>query len=270
MKPVVIIPVHQAEPSVDEQISLMRCREILGRHEIKIVHPTNLEPTQWTALIPSCSTQGVPPEWMQSIRAYNKMMINPGFFSLFESYTHLLVHEPDALVVSDRLLEWCESGFDYIGAPWFEGYVNPLPGAPFIGVGNSGFSLFNLQSAYAVLESKFRWYPYKTAAKDVLRRVLRRPGPSGTIALKAFGVAGQLRGAHKISNYNCDIFWSDFAPKARPEFLIPGPEKAAFFAWEVNPSVCHKLCGEALPFGIHAWAKYDRGFIEKIVLGKAG
>lgn len=270
MKPVVVIPVHQPCPSAEEQISLERCGEILGGHEIKIIHPTNIESNQWSSLIPSCSTQGVPPEWMKSIRAYNKMMINPDFFQLFDAYTHLLVHEPDALVVSDRLLEWCQSGFDYIGAPWFEGYSkNPPPGAPLVAVGNSGFSLLNLQSARAVLESRYRWYPYHTALKDVFRHVLRRPGTAETAPLKAiFGNAGELRGAHITSYFQCDVFWSTFAPKARPEFSIPGPEKAVFFAWETSPSICYKLCGETLPFGIHAWAKYDRDFIEKAVLGK--
>lgn len=264
--PVVVIPVHQPFPTAEETFSLVRCAEVLYKHDIIIVYPTNIDPSRWVSLIPAASAIGVTPDWMQSIRAYNRMMINPTFFDIFDSYTHLLIHEPDALVVSDCLVQWCKSGFDYIGAPWFEGYANAAINAPFVGVGNSGFSLFNLDSARAVLKSSFRWYPYKVAAKDVMRRVLRRPGPSGASAIKAFWVAGQVKGAHLISNYNCDIFWSIFASKALPAFSIPSPEIAASFAWEVNPSVCHRICDGKLPFGIHAWCRYDKNFIETTIL----
>src|SRR5262249_21397293 len=36
--------------------------------------------------------------------------------------------------------------YDYIGAPWFEGWERAPIDAPIIGVGNSGFSLLRLDS----------------------------------------------------------------------------------------------------------------------------
>lgn len=263
--PVVIVPVHKLSPTEDEEFSLRRCATVLSLHPIRIVHPQGLDLSAYRRLMPLAEPISVPDFWMSSVSAYNKMILNPDFFAIFDSYSHLLIHEPDAFVVSDRLLEWCQAGFDYIGAPWFPGYDNPLKDAPLLAVGNSGFSLFNIQTARRVLSSRYRWYPYKKAVEDIFFRLLRRPGPSGMIALRALGSAGQLRGAHKISTYNCDIFWSTFAARADPSFSIPEPEKAVFFSWETQPSTCHTICGGVFPFGIHAWAKYDRLFIEETI-----
>ena len=121
---------------------MRRCGLVLSKHQICIVHPSGLNIDAYLSLIPQAKLVHVPPAWMESKRAYNRMLINSNFFRIFDAYTHLLIHEPDALVVSDCLTDWCEAGFDFIGAPLFLGYAKALPNAPLNGVLNIRSSIF--------------------------------------------------------------------------------------------------------------------------------
>ena len=38
-------------------------------------------------------------------------------YSRFEKYEYMLIYQLDAFVFSDRLMEFVEAGYDYIGAP---------------------------------------------------------------------------------------------------------------------------------------------------------
>jgi hypothetical protein len=64
---------------------------------------------------------------------------------------------------------------------------------------------------------------------------------------------------------NEDIFWGAFARLFSDSFKIPSCEEALKFSVEVNPRRCFKILGEKLPFGCHAWAKWDREFWEKFL-----
>ncbi|MBL4883751.1 MAG: hypothetical protein JKY95_04320 [Planctomycetaceae bacterium] len=65
--------------------------------------------------------------------------------------------------------------------------------------------------------------------------------------------------AHKLK-INEDRFWSEVVPVRFPWFQIPSPFEAVSFAFEVNPRKCFELNGSELPFGCHAWEKYDPDF----------
>jgi hypothetical protein len=56
-----------------------------------------------------------------------------------------------------------------------------------------------------------------------------------------------------------DLFWSFIAPRLNPAFSVAPPEIAIDFAWELNPREHYQQTGQ-LPFGCHAWARYDRAF----------
>lgn len=65
---------------------------------------------------------------------------------------------------------------------------------------------------------------------------------------------------------NEDYFWSDEAVKFYPHFHIPTVEKALGFAFEVAPRMCYEMNQLQLPFGCHAWPRYDRSFWEPFLL----
>lgn len=265
--PVVIVPVHRRYPTPDEQFSIKRCGQVLGSHSIWIVHPEGLSLTCYQELIPSARTLTVPAPWMASIRAYNQMMINPVFYSNLTGFTHVLIHEPDALVFSDKLLYWCNQPFDYIGAPWFEGFSVADAGAPIVGVGNSGFSLISLPAISRLFSGRRRWISRSEIASEFGRKLLRLPNHYPvSLLFRSLGKAGLMREAHRVVAENCDLFLARQFARSRLEgFALAGVEDALLFAWEVNPVQCYQLCNGRLPFGVHAWARYDRAFIERLL-----
>lgn len=260
IRPVVVVPVHLARPTPAEVVSLRQCGKILGQREIVIVAPRGLDLGAYRELLPKASDLRVEPHWMSSIQAYNRLMISWLIFEQLEGYSHMLLHEPDAIVFRDELDYWCAQSQDYIGAPWFEGFAHAAPDAPVLGVGNSGFSLHRLDTARRLASSRQRWYPYRQAAKDLVCGLLGH-GHRLRRGLKALGRAGQLRGAWELYEGHCDTFWSSVVPKLDPEFKIACVEDAVRFSWEVLPARCYRMTNGKLPFGIHAWAKYDLEFV---------
>jgi hypothetical protein len=131
-------------------------------------------------------------------------------------------------VFKDELLEWCEKGYDYIGAPWVR---IPPPNKKVIfnlskfllgKVGNGGFCIRNVQKFYrsAIFYRPLSWLFPK----------------------------------------NEDFFWCLMMPKLNPFFSIPSAAVALRFAFELDPSDCYKKLGDQLPFGCHAWEKYEPEF----------
>ena len=265
--PVVVVPVHRPHPTPGEVFSLLRCGQVLGSHPICIVHPDGLNLEAYLDLLPTATPHPVPSVWMSSIRAYNRMMINPAFYRKLEQFTHALIHEPDALVLSDQLLYWCRNPYDYIGAPWFEGYSQATPEAPIIGVGNSGFSLINIEAVLRAFESNHRWISRHAVVNEFKRKLLHQPSCySAKLLFSLLGPAGLLRGAHLSFNDNCDTFIASYMGGQKSfDFKIADVSAALRFSWEVNPAICAELCNQSSPFGIHAWAKYDRVFVEQLL-----
>lgn len=177
----------------------------------------------------------------------------------------MLLHEPDAIVINDDLLHWCAQDFDYIGAPWFEGYGDAQEHSQISGVGNSGFSLFRIEAAKHATLSNARWYNKEHFAMD-----LKKAAAGNWNAMKRIvvcgGTAGELRNAWKTYGKNCDIFWSKEIPKLRPQFRVGSLQDALKFSWEMFPARCMVLNKGALPFGFHAWAKYDLPFLRPYLI----
>ena len=68
-------------------------------------------------------------------------MLSSEFYRRFSKFEYILIYQLDAFVFKDQLNYWCKKGYDYIGAPWFEGFHLTKTGVNIIGVGNGGFSL---------------------------------------------------------------------------------------------------------------------------------
>jgi hypothetical protein len=63
-----------------------------------------------------------------------------------------------------------------------------------------------------------------------------------------------------------DLFWAYEARKVVRDFRIPGPREALEFSFELAPRYCFQMTCGRLPFGCHAWSKYDREFWEPFLL----
>jgi hypothetical protein len=264
VNPIIIIPVHKSEPTDFEIISFIQCNKILGHRQIKILAPLGIKLDKYLEFLPNSTELRVETVWMSSIRAYNKLMISPYIFYKLKDYSHILIHEPDAIVLNDELDYWCNQNYDYIGAPWFKDYDKAEYNSEIIGVGNFGFSLLRTNSLIKILSSRKRWYSLKRAFNNIFYGMLNFRGYNYKEGLKALGNGGKFKGAWQIYNENCDYFWSVIASKYHPNFNIAPYNRAVEFAWEVLPHRCLELSNGKLPFGIHAWAKYNLNFLKPI------
>lgn len=62
-----------------------------------------------------------------------------------------------------------------------------------------------------------------------------------------------------------DEFWGLIVPRYFKWFNVARPEEALRFSFEVLPEELLKLNNNELPFGCHAWEKYDPSFWKKFI-----
>jgi hypothetical protein len=266
LKPVVaiVIPIYRPELSTEEAYSLRHLAAHLGPYPKYLVAPESLG-----ARLEGATTLSFPDHFFAGIAGYNRLMFSPAFYRAFRAYRYILIYQLDALVLSDRLLEFCHQDWDYIGAPWFES--DPQLG--FWGSGNGGFSLRRVASFLGVLESD----SFKRASLwSLLRRSWHYPFPdlerevrTQAWLKKVNSLRHMLRYREKyIEHYrwNEDLFWAYRATWIHPQFKVAPPNASLDFAFECFPAYCYAQNAERLPFGVHAWARYERNFWEPHLL----
>ncbi|MBI3316633.1 MAG: hypothetical protein HYZ85_01335 [Candidatus Omnitrophica bacterium] len=264
----VIVPFHKGSLSRDESISLRHLNHFLGPYEKFLVIPENL----------SLDLQGFqkmvfPEKLFRSVQSYNYLLSKRDFYLTFKRYEYILIYQLDSLVFSDQLLHWCSQGYDYIGAPWLKEFKLPWTEGKDL-VGNGGFSLRKVETFLEVLDtyekSPRRFIPILGRLLQRVPHWIRR-GRNAQARRKIlsdfkkhpFGVLNWLERG------NCngeDMFWSIMVPKFSPKFKKAPPRKALSFSFEFNPRLSFQMNHKALPFGCHAWAKYDRAFWEPYLL----
>jgi hypothetical protein len=268
-RPVVVIPVYRPALSAPEKLSVERAVETLGQHAICFIGPSHLH----DHLASLCRHYGrqvqttvFDDHYFSGIKGYNSLMRARGFYAAFSAYSHILIAQTDTLVLRDDLQAWCDQDYAYIGAPWFVGGSQPRQPLEFMGVGNGGFSLRRIADFLRVLRQP-RHIPNFIKS--------RKGGADGHGSLvrrfkHAWLLAYNFEPLFPTSNE--DFFWGILVPAACPFFRVPGLDTASRFAFEVEPRYLHALNGGRLPFGCHAWERYDREFWLQVLpeLGHAG
>ncbi|MBD79632.1 MAG: hypothetical protein CL840_12000 [Crocinitomicaceae bacterium] len=233
---IVVIPIYQLEFTKSEWLSLNQCFKELGDYPIVVIHPEGL-PLNTLSDKFSYTSVSVDQKYFGSPKAYNKLMLSRFFYELFEDYNYLLICQTDVLVIKDNLQLWTKKDYDYIGAPWLDSYwqiwhniflkdgivkgFRCLFTAHFYNaIGNGGFSLRKVSSCLEAFDRE------KT---DLIKW-----------------------------NSNEDYYWGIFARKNTSNFEIPSKKEASKFSIETSPrKALYKLNKGQLPFGLHAWEKFD-------------
>jgi hypothetical protein len=259
--------VHSSVPSKDELISFNQCISVLSQHEIFIIAPTNLDISVYTNLYPSIGVKFVDKDWLISVKAYNKMKINRTFYKLFSNFEYMLTYELDSYVFQDNLFEWCTDAYDYIGAPWFAGYDEVGSLAEIIGVGNSGLSVRNVQRCLSVLEELQPLVLVADRSNNKLLKYIFRYFTFVTRSFPRLQARLYIIRAYLQHEYiHEDIFWAVFIPRYFSHFKVADVSSALRFSFDANPRKCFELSGNVLPFGCHAWKRYDCEFWAKFIL----
>jgi hypothetical protein len=267
----IVIPAPASQTlSPDEQTSLRHLRHFLGRSDTFLIAPEGR-----TIHLDGIRTIHVPSKFFGALAANNNLDYWPGLYEAFSDYKFILWYHLDCLVFSDQLEAWCAEGLDYTGPPWIR-----CPDSPWVEtdrVGNGGFALLNVQQCLRALRARHAKVP-KTHLTDLIARNSDRVRPVVQLLYRFRRLAPRSRALNALLhrweviqnpgkyNLNSDYFFSDKAAAYLPGFKVASLEQGLRFGFEVGPRTCFEMSGRRMPFGCHAWARYDRSFWEPYLL----
>ena len=229
----VLIPIYKSELDEDELFSVKTSLSNLQGHDIYWVAPEGLDLSYYNRNFGVITPYFFDPEYFKNIAGYNKLLTSTFFYETFIKYEFCLICQPDAIVLKPELNEWLEKPYDYIGAPWPNGYslkinTNQIQVSEGVTctafVGNGGLSLrrniacIELLQEFPEISATWRHLGH---AEDLFFSLL------GTISMK---------------------------------FNIPNIMIAANFSHDIDPIHVQNLINGRIPFGIHAWQKYEKEF----------
>lgn len=247
----VTIPVYKRYPDENELISLKQCITVLYKYPIVFFAPKSLDATFYENFCNGRAFVTIvrfDDEYFKDIAGYNAMMLSKQFYRAFDNYKYILIYQLDAFVFKDELEMWCKKGYDYIGAPYifvdYDAYPikvlvkfrralgfmqKIIPGSyRYKKVGNGGFSLRNIRKCLFLLNFK------------------KLQPRLWTILME-------------------DNFFSYWGNLMFPIFRLPPDIEAAKFSIELDPEKTFNLIGKQLPFGCHAYLRYEPQFWRKYI-----
>lgn len=234
-----VIVAYRPQLTPLEELSARQCLDVLGRHPVFVVAPEGLS---LPPLLAGLQDVRFPAHHFTGITAYSALMLSQDFYRPFRDFRYMLIHQLDVFVFRDELLDWCARGYDYIGAPWLD---ETWPNEPDIRQGLPFWTRSRL----------FRWLPpldhrvgnggFSLRKVDTMHRAL-----------------GWLRRTRRAwGGRNEDGFWSIALPECWwPWYRVPPVSEALAFAFETTPSLCYERNGRRLPFGCHAWERFEPEF----------
>ncbi|MAT40037.1 MAG: hypothetical protein CL946_10585 [Ectothiorhodospiraceae bacterium] len=256
----IVVPHFRSELTPEERVSLCHLEHYLSDYDIIIAVPegTKLEGVDRQHVHFSR-------EYFDSRQGYSRLLLSREFYEPFEKYSFILIHQLDCLVFSSDLQSWLDqTGYDYIGSPLFRDPEKPEKG--FSRVGNGGLSLRRVKPFFDVIDSPRYVNEEPSMATELLATSLpdlKDMGPLQRMK-KTASVLREVRHGSEAyrRNYtlNEDLFWSDRAALFARTFRVAPVETGLQFAFEKHPRYCFERNGGELPFGCHAWQKWDREF----------
>ena len=264
-KCVVLIISHKEVLSELEYKSIQQCMRILLFYEIILITKKSNSLEFYKSKFDKISFYIVDDLFLNSYEAFNQFKLNRSLYLKFIQFEYILFFEPDAWVFKDEILRWCNAGYDYIGAPWFSSMTVCDPNAHMVGGGNGGFSLRNTRKHYMVLR--------RVAQLRLLNRKklkLQKLFPYNQLILRFnfyFKIAHfwELPYILEEAYGQEDVFLSYRVASTFSDFNVAPVEEALKFSFEVNPSVLYEKNERQLPFGCHAYQKYQPDFWKQFI-----
>lgn len=231
----IVIPIYKSDLNNEEKLSIQSVLKVLKSHDFIFICSKQLNTNYYENIFPNdlvYKFQYFDNFYFESIGGYNKLLLSSFFYEQFKAYNYILIYQLDCYIFQDNLREWCNKGYDYIGAPWINWdwstfsarhitfprrLLYKLGFKNFNLVGNGGLSLRKVNSFIHNLT-----YFYKAAAKF---------------------------------DKNEDYFFSFYINSFNPFFKIPKLKEALRFSFDVNPGKAYELNNQQLPMGCHAWPK---------------
>ena len=259
----VVIPLYTLKLSDIDLLSLRQCFQVLGRHDIALVKPRSLDIIALPSLLgvdAHYRTEEFDDRYFAGRKGYNRLMLSTDLYKRFLGSRYIFIHQTDVFVFRDELEQWCQRGYDYIGAPW-------LPATGDV----SGWNV-ERRAIYLIRRGlgKFKTpcdainLKYKVGNGGCSLRHTKHFLAAATKLADAFAQAASDASNHE--NFE-DVVWSVRVNHLSPGTLAIAPcHEAVFFSVESHPSMAMRLTGNQLPMATHAFARRrNRGFWKQYI-----
>lgn len=254
----VVIPVYKEVPNELEMASFRQVCNVLKKYEIFLFTHRDVNLSCYLdedmRNFVQLHIEYFNRDYFTSIKGYNRLCLTSDFYKRVINYEYMLLYQLDAWVFRDELEYWCNQGYDYVGAPWFKNFGAYENGEKLWAVGNGGLSLRRNIFFYKMLNSK---YPitckveYTKGFKQMIKSLLKSVGVHNTMNYWINVLAESVNEDFLLTNYFNYTNRRSLLPK------LPSPEIAARFSFEKSPTFLFGLCNNQLPFGCHAFEKYE-------------
>lgn len=268
----IAIPVYKSFDalSIAEAQSIKQCVTVLHKYPFIFFGPLHFDYQPYLNFAKDNQVAAKPlkfvNEYFYSLAGYNKLLLSVRFYRAFKVFKYILIYQPDGWVFKDELEYWCDKSFDYIGAPWFEGFGKPVDNPKIIGVGNGGLSLRKTDSYLKILTS----FAYISPPREIWKTVTRNsPWHYIPVSLLRYFLNLTIRNNsfHWFNTFEGqeDSFWGLSVPRSFPWFKVANVESAISFSFEACPERLYDMNKRKLPFACHAWEKNNPGFWKRFI-----
>lgn len=215
---IICVPVYKTELNFFEKISLQQLAKVLSDYPKVFVAPKSLK-INYGSLYSQWGVEYFEDSFFEGTAAYSHLLLSEVFYRRFSDYQFLLIYQLDAFVFSDKLLQFCAMGYDFIGAPAAKELT--LYRRMGCWIGNGGFSLRKIDSAIKVVRQK---------------DTLCKHHPLGQLFCNAE-----------------DLFFTYCSTVKKLQFHVPDVRTALNFSVEFDVSHAFKNIRKRVPFGCHGW-----------------
>ena len=265
----VIIPIYKKVISSDELISLCTLKRLDKTYPIIFIGIKEYYDYNYSKLcelleehnFKFCDFNEL---YFKSLTCYSLLLQSGVFYASFLDYKYILVFQLDALIIGGQLEEFVQDDYVYIGAPWF----NLSPKTLGLEVGNGGLSLRKTDDFFKIIVNntlideklwlnfvvtRNRFYKLKFLIFNFIPAVLKLVLQRKSTSFEWSRLIGRAE----------DVAFSFYL--TQNNYPIAKQNDALKFSFETNPRKCFELNDYKLPFGCHAWERYDKLFwIENI------
>jgi hypothetical protein len=262
-----VVPVYRPDLAGDERIALRQCLRVFAARTVVLVAPHGLDLKAHEEMARAdgrtFAVERFDARFFTGTASYNRLMLSRRFYRRFRDSEFILIYQLDAFAFRDELDFWTAQNVDYVGGPWFEGFSGSgASSATLPRGGGGGFSLRRVRSFRRVLNT---WRVMKGPGSLLREYVAAGTSVRGDtilkVLLKSLGYKNNSRfWVRRSTHINEDLFWTNFAPLIRPDFRVADGRLALRFSFECQPQRQYEMNDRHLPFGCHAWARYDRDF----------
>lgn len=258
---VIVIPIYKAIPNAYEVVSFMQFVKTMRHYPISLVTYEKLDISWYVDVLKEnqleYDTVFFEESYFKNVSAYSTLLLSKNFYQTFLKFNYMLIFQLDVYIFKDDLKSWISKGYSYVGAPWISKKEGDFV---FDGVGNGGFSLRHVKDHIRAVSS---WTDGGLLYLYVRYCFQKGIAPSLFMKRILFRLNKKYYTIFKEHKGNEDIFLGKVVAEKFSWFTVPNFEEALLFSIETEPQYAFEKNNKQLPFGCHAWEKYDLEFWKK-------